>query len=145
MIGIKKIRNGQVKHPERLGAFLRGLARNLSIQLYRGAASRATCSDPSEPAVEVTDDREDPLNQLMQKERFRLVREVIKELNTERDRQVLFRYYMADQTGWEICRDLDLHRDHFYRVLYRARRRFRSLWEERMNTSSRQTEGRNQE
>ncbi len=58
------------------------------------------------------------------------VRQVIGELKTERDRQLLLRFYLAEDDKEQICSDLGLSSLHFNRVLFRARQRFKVLLEQ---------------
>jgi hypothetical protein len=48
-----------------------------------------------------------------------------------RDREVLVRFYLDDQDREKICRELGLSEEHFNRVIFRARNRFRELVEHR--------------
>ncbi len=48
---------------------------------------------------------------------------------TDRDRQILYRFYIAEEDKERICADLDLSSLHFNRVLFRARQRFKDLLE----------------
>ena len=54
---------------------------------------------------------------------------LLNELNVERDRELLTRYFVYDQEKDLICRELNLDSLHFNRVLFRAKGRFRSLIE----------------
>jgi len=67
------------------------------------------------------------LSVLLEKERSTIVRRILKELKSERDRQILFRFYISEEDKEIICADLGLSSQHFNRVLYRARERFREL------------------
>ena len=59
------------------------------------------------------------------------MRRVLAELKNDRDREILSRYYIADEAKEDICRDLELSDLHFNRVLFRARQRYRELFERR--------------
>ena len=48
-----------------------------------------------------------------------------------RDRDILVRFYLNDEAKEEICRELRLSEEHFNRVIFRARNRFRELLEQR--------------
>jgi RNA polymerase sigma-70 factor (ECF subfamily) len=50
---------------------------------------------------------------------------------TARDRDLLVRFYLNDESKEDICASLDLTDEHFNRVLFRARNRFRELLERR--------------
>ena len=49
-------------------------------------------------------------------------------VSSDRDREILFRFYLAEDDKERICRDLGLTAVHFNRVLFRARERFRELY-----------------
>lgn len=56
-----------------------------------------------------------------------MVVKAIEKLKHERDRQILLRRFIQSQSIEQICRDFSLERNHFYRVLYRARHRLSQL------------------
>jgi RNA polymerase sigma-70 factor (ECF subfamily) len=127
-LAIEKIRHGDLKDPAKLPGFLCGLARNLAIDHFRTARRRRV--EPLE-AVEPRDASADPLERLLSGERASLVREVMAELGSDRDRQLLFRFYVGEEDKDRLCRDLDLSSLHFNRVLFRARQRYKELYERR--------------
>ena len=53
---------------------------------------------------------------------------MIEELGNDRDRQLLFRFYVAEEDKDEIAADLGLSSLQFNRVLYRARQRYKELY-----------------
>ncbi len=127
-LALRKIPDGELREPAKLGGFLAGLAHNLAIGHLRheardlgragpGAVERLAASSPS------------PLGSLLAHERASLVRRVLAELGNPRDRRILFRFYLAGDDKQEICRDLGLGSLHFNRVLHRARQRYRKLYE----------------
>ncbi len=133
-----KVRGGEVREPERLAGFVSALARNLAIQSMRRDQRRQT--EPGlEPEVSAGAGTsghplarrmpESQLERLLRGEAAELVRQVIGDLRTERDRQLLLRYYLAEEDSATIRADLALSRDHFYRVLHRAKQRYRKLYE----------------
>ncbi len=128
IIAVEKIQRKEVREPARLAGFLRALAKNLSIQRYR--RKRYSVERPAESLPEAADQRQtSPLGGLLDRERSQLTRRLLAELNVPRDRDVLFRYYIAEHGSAQICRDLNIEAEHFYRVLHRARQRYRRLWE----------------
>lgn len=128
-LALEKIRRGEVRDPERLAGFLRSLARNLSIEHYRKAARRGAREEEVEAAADVTNPDTGQLGQLLRKEKVGLVRRLLGELGSERDRQVLFRFYIAEEDKESIRSDLGLTAPEFNLVLFRARRRYRDLYE----------------
>jgi len=127
-IALEKIRRGDVREPEKLSGFICSLARNLVIDHFRKVAARRF-TGPVE-GVRAADPAPGPLENLLKVEKASIVRRVLAELPSERDREILFRFYIAEDEKDSICRDLGLTSLHFNRVLFRARERYRELYEE---------------
>ncbi|HEU0176594.1 MAG TPA: sigma-70 family RNA polymerase sigma factor [Blastocatellia bacterium] len=130
-IALEKIRQGDVREPERLSGFICGVARNLVIEYFRRAARQGGITEIEE-ASPLPHPAPDQLQVLLRKEKADFVRRILKEMPNERDIQVLYRFYIADDEKEQICADLGLTSLHFNRVLYRARERFRDLYERAM-------------
>ena len=130
-LALEKIRRGEVREPDQLAAFLRSLAKNLSTQLYRRKGERADLREDLDASTsELPEKGPGPLHHLLSQERARLARQVLQEMGSDRDRQILLRFYLGEETAERICGDLDMTREHFYCVLHRARQRYRRLFEE---------------
>jgi len=125
---LEKVRRGDLREPEKLSTFIGALARNLVIHHFRKVAAHRTSGSVEE--VGAADPAPGPLESLLRLERASIVRRVLAELPSERDREILFRFYIAEDEKDAICRDLDLTSLHFNRVLFRARERYRELYEE---------------
>jgi RNA polymerase sigma-70 factor, ECF subfamily len=126
---IEKVRRGELREPERLPGFVSSMARNLFLGSTRRGGRREQWHAGSEAADSAPDPAPGQLAGLLAKERAALVRRVLAELKNDRDREILSRYYIADQDKEVICRDLDLSDLHFNRVLFRARQRYKELFE----------------
>jgi RNA polymerase sigma-70 factor, ECF subfamily len=122
----EKIRSGDVRQPERLAGFICGVARNLAIAERRRAAQRPVAPAATDPGAAPSQ-----LADVLERETARTVRDLLRELKPERDREILFRFYLDEQDKETICAELGLTSLHFNRVLYRARERFRELWDRR--------------
>lgn len=133
-IALEKIRAGDVREPAKLSGFICSLARNLVIDHFRRVAARRTSGDLK--LAEVASPRHDPLEELLRTERGTIVNRVLGEMASERDRQILFRFYVAEDEKDAICRDLELSSLHFNRVLFRARERYRDLYLETAKSRS---------
>lgn len=130
-VALEKLRQGELRDPSRLPGFLAGLARNLAIEHYRKGARRRTDAD-SEAVEAVATAAGGQLGELMTSEHAALVRRVIGELANERDRELLYRFYIAEEDKDEIAAAYDLSGLQFNRVLYRARQRYKELYEARL-------------
>jgi RNA polymerase sigma-70 factor (ECF subfamily) len=130
---LQKIRRGEVREPERLAGFIRGTARNLFIADRRKEARYSPLDDgeeaPARPEHRPADRPAPPLDQVLAEEEARKVRDLLSELRFDRDRQVLIRFYLSDQSKEEICEELEIEPERFNQVLFRARERLREIWE----------------
>jgi RNA polymerase sigma-70 factor (ECF subfamily) len=127
-IVLKKIRRGDVREPERLSGFVCSVARNLVIKHFRDAVRQERLAETKD-ALLLTHPAPDPLEELVQKEEADLIRQILKEMPNERDSQVLFRFYIAEDDKEQICADLGLTSMRLNLVLHRARERYRELYE----------------
>ena len=133
---IEKLRGGELREPAKLPGFLSQIARSLAIEHYRKATRRKT--DPDSDAIaEVATSGSGPLSDLLSREDAGLVRQVIQELGTSRDREILLRFYIAEEDKERISADFALSSLQFNRVLHRARERYRDLYLERLGRSVR--------
>lgn len=128
IIALKKIRRGDLREPDRLSGFMRGIAKNLALDHARRAEGRAFTNIDEVPPP--SDPHRGPLEQLLQKEEAGIVRQVLAELKEERDRQIIIRYYLLEEDKDAICANLGVTRVHFHRVKFRALGRFKELYEE---------------
>jgi RNA polymerase sigma-70 factor (ECF subfamily) len=126
---IEKVRAGELREAERLPGFVSSMARNLFLGSARRGGRRQKWQADPEAAETAPDPAPGQLAKLLARERATMVRQVLAELKNDRDREILSRYYIADQDKAAICRDLDLSDLHFNRVLFRARQRYRELFE----------------
>ncbi len=125
---LERLRGPGLEDPGRLVGFVQGTARHLFLGKNRKRLRRKT-----DAAGDSLPDGADPapsqLDSTLRGEQAMLVRRMLAELQPERDRRVLYRFYLAEEDKDRICVDLGLSHKHFNRVLYRARQRFKQLLE----------------
>src|SRR5205807_503814 len=92
-IALEKIRVGDVRDAKRLSGFICALARNLTVQHFR-RSRRGNAVAP----IDESDPAPSQLELLLANERAGIVRKVLSELGSDRDRQILFRFYVAEET-----------------------------------------------
>ena len=126
-VAVRRVRAGELREPEKLGGFLRQIAKNLARAEHRRGGRWESMEDGGPDPV---DPGEGQLAQVIRTEEAGMVRRVLRELRSIRDRQLLYRFYIAEEEKEEICRDLGLSSLNFNLVLVRARERFRKLVEE---------------
>ena len=123
---LEKIRRGDLREPDKLSGFVCNIARNLAIDYFRRASRHEKMKselhkDSASPPG--------PLDQVLAAEKADIVRRILNELRPARDQEVLFRFYIAEQDKQKICAELGLTSLHFNRVLFRARERYKELYE----------------
>jgi RNA polymerase sigma-70 factor, ECF subfamily len=128
-IVFEKIMSGDVREPEKLSGFICSVARNLALYYFRRAARRKEIGQLDEAALHACPGL-NQFQQLLQKENAALIRKILRLMPNERDRQALFRFYIANHERKQICADLGFSPPHFNHVLHRARRQFRKLYEQ---------------
>lgn len=125
-LALEKLRRGELREPAKLPGFLAQMARNLAIEHYRKAARRQTEPD-SDAILGFAAPGTGPLAELLVRDNAALVRRALRDLANERDRQILLRFYIAEEDKDHICADYGLTNLQFNRVLHRARQRYKAL------------------
>lgn len=126
IVAIEKLRISPLENPERVAAYLRGVAINLLNAEWRKTRRRATSPD-LEAIARAADGGAGPGDELSRAQAVRAVRALLEELPVARDREVLVRLYLEDQDRDVICAALGIDASHFNRVLFRAKQRFKML------------------
>lgn len=126
-VALLRLRAGRVEQPEALAGFLRGTALNLLANERRRSEHRLVDAG-SDWMDELQGEGDDPAERAENDDLVRTVRETIGGLKVERDRELLWRYYVDQAPKDVLCASLALSSEHFDRVLHRARQRLRGLW-----------------
>ena len=130
---VERVRAGTIDDPRKVFAFAAATARNLALNAARKMLRQQTVVD-SELVDELAQNLETEQSDLSETEDRHLaqaVAELIEELPTERDRQLLMRFYLDGIDKQQLCPELGLSPKHFDRVLMRARSRLRTIIERR--------------
>ena len=127
-IALEKIRRGEVRDPEKLSGFICSLARNLALLHFRRFPRSTTFKEAD--AKEIRSSSPNQLDELLNREKVRAIRQVLSELGSQRDREILYRFYISEEKKDQICADLELDSLQFNRVLHRARERYRVLYQQ---------------
>lgn len=126
-IALEKIRDGAVRDPRRISGFICSVARNLAIDHMR-KKRRAISIEEVDGLEQISDPRPSQFDHILRKERAAIVRQALGELKSERDREVILRYYIAEESKARICADMGLSSQLFNSVLSRALKRYRELF-----------------
>ena len=127
-LAIEKLRTSELLDPGGLGPFIQGIARHLYLNERRKVSRRKT-RPAGDDLPEVLDTSPTPLRTTLISEKARLLRRMLSDLEPERDRNVLYRFYLSEEDREHICADLGLSTVQFNKILHRARGRFKKLLE----------------
>lgn len=132
-IVVERVRARTIDDPRKVFAFAAATARNLALNAARKVLRQQTLVD-SELVDELAQNLEMEQSDLSEQDDRQLAEAVaalLEELPTERDRQLLMRFYLDGTDKQQLCRELGLSPKHFDRVLMRARSRLRAIIERR--------------
>jgi RNA polymerase sigma-70 factor (ECF subfamily) len=126
---LEKLRSGEISHPENVGGYLYRVAINHLRNHRRKDRTGVSSADGLD---ELAGAEEDPDWERVGRPQWAVAaRRMLEEMPTARDRDLLKRFYLNDQAKEHICQELRLSEEHFNRVIFRARNRFRELLERR--------------
>ncbi len=120
---IKKIRTEGLDDPSNLGGYLYRTACKLATAYWRGELSRRHDND-GELLANLKDEALSLEERLEHEQLARHVRELMDHLPVQRDREVLERFYLHEESRAAIRESLQLTDMQFNQVLWRARQRF---------------------
>jgi len=116
-----RLRNKSIEQPQFLDRFVYQTAK---FSYYSWLRRPANQPDLFEPLAE----HQDPMDteqQFLRAEQRRLLLVLIGTLRVERDREILRRAYIHDETKLATCEALALTTSHFDRIIFRARERLK--------------------
>lgn len=125
LVALRKLRAGELRNPASLSAFIRQTAVNISIDHFR-KEKRYVQQDNGTFSVHLSH-RDNKWRDLDNRTTRIAIDKALDQLAVSRDREILRRFYLADEDKGTICMELELSSTHFDRVLYRARQRMREL------------------
>jgi len=124
---LEKLRSGEIQQPEGVGGYLYRVALN-HLRNYR-RKDRSALSSSDDLGELAGGDGEPEWADVGRQQWAVTARRALEELPASRDRELLVRYYLEDEDKCSICAALGLSDEHFNRVIFRARNRFRAVLE----------------
>lgn len=120
-----KLRNDDVREPERFGAFVNSICNNVLMEFYR-ASSKSSPWDDS--YLELPDRAIDVEGVLVTKQMKQRVHQVMEEMS-KKDRDLLHAFFLEEKDKDEVCKQFRVDRDYLRVLLHRAKGKFRVLYE----------------
>ncbi len=131
VVVVQAIRRGELREPERLMGFVRTIVRRqVAAHIDRVVHNRREQAE-FDSTVRVADPRGNPEEAAIFRERIGLIRQVLGEL-CERDREILTRFYIHEQSQELICSEMGLTETQFRLLKSRAKARFGELGKKRL-------------
>ena len=119
------LRDGKIRQPERLGAFVNSMCNNVLLEHYRSSSRHDSLDDDEQPEIPAAN--VDVLASLAAKQMGEKVREILEEM-PERDRRLLRGIFLEEREKDEICGDFGVDREYLRVLLHRAKQSFKSLY-----------------
>jgi RNA polymerase sigma-70 factor (ECF subfamily) len=135
LAAVEAIVAGTIREPERLMGFVRAVVRHQTTAAIRRAAHRRRTDGPAE-GDEVADQRPSPEHSRMEAEQYEMMLTLLKQMK-QRDRDILNRFYLDDQSQEQICLEMHLTQTQFRLYKSRAKARFSLLALDRMSRARR--------
>lgn len=135
LLVIQAIRAGKVREPAALSSYIHGVAR-LSHSAKIGVRARhRRLSGSLLHSVSLSRGKNSPEEQLQQKQRAEELRLLLASLS-ERDREILKRFYLSEQTREQICHEMGLTDTQFRLAKSRAKQRLGRMRSGQMNSAA---------
>jgi RNA polymerase sigma factor (sigma-70 family) len=132
---VKAIQSGQLREPARLMGFVRTITQRQAVAYIDTAVRLRRDQTDFDSAGRVADSAMTPEQAIIFYERNMLVRRVLAELS-DRDREILARFYLREQPKDQICSEMSLTKTQFRLLKSRARARFAELGRRKLNGNS---------
>ena len=139
VIVVQAIRRGELREPDRLMGFVRTVVRRQvanhiaeSVQVRKGQLEL-------ESGATVADLRTDPETNILSDERLELMKDVLGEISG-RDREILRRFYLEEQTQEQICAEMNLNETQFRLLKWRAKQRFGEVGRQKLKSTESRAE-----
>ena len=135
LIITQSIQRGDLREPDRLMGYVRTVVRR-QVAAHIDSAVHARRNQQSiDPSMTLSDHQPDPERRVIEQESQDVALRMLGGL-PKRDREVLVRFYLQEQTADEICRDLNLTETQFRLIKSRAKARYGELGRRRFSQRS---------
>jgi RNA polymerase sigma-70 factor, ECF subfamily len=127
VIVTEAIQNGELRDPARLMGYVRTVVkRQIASAIDTAVDQRRTHVDYDETMFGITDFNNDPEQSIISRQRSEIARKVLLSIS-RRDREILDRFYVQEQTQEQICEEMGLSATQFRLLKSRAKTRFGNL------------------
>jgi RNA polymerase sigma-70 factor (ECF subfamily) len=128
LIALTRIRSGEIEKPKNIASFLRQTAVYVCVDYYR--KQKRFTELGSEESMVQQQQPDQVLDGIQRFELRKMLQEILGILPTNRDREILERFYFLEEEKVDLCERFELSSAHFDRVIFRAKARVRSILKE---------------
>jgi RNA polymerase sigma factor (sigma-70 family) len=132
LIVVQAIKNGELREPDRLMGFVRTIARRLVAGHIDQMVHRRRDNVPVESGIAISDNAATPEQDVLGREKVDIMFEVLRDMSG-RDRDILTRFYLYEQSQETISREMDLTPTQFRLLKSRAKARFAELGRKKLD------------
>ncbi|MBV8552498.1 MAG: sigma-70 family RNA polymerase sigma factor [Acidobacteriaceae bacterium] len=134
LIVVNAIKRGDLREPERLMGFVRTVVRRqVAAYIEEAVHSRREQAD-LETGASVADRKQNPEQEAMIRQKNELMRSALEALS-QRDRDILIRFYLKEQPQEQICREMSLTETQFRLLKSRAKAKFGEIGRKKLTSS----------
>ena len=135
LVVLGAIQRGELREPERLMGYVRTVVRRLvATHIDRLVEERRERTEIDE-GFSLADDRGDPEQEALQRQKVKIMEQVLHTIS-RRDREILTRFYLYEQTQEQICREMGLNDTQFRLLKSRAKARFAELGKRKLEKAN---------
>jgi RNA polymerase sigma-70 factor, ECF subfamily len=123
LIVVNAIKRGDLREPERLMGFVRTVVRRQVAGYIETAIHRRRDQTDLETGIAVVDRKHNPEQEAIMRQKSELMKSALQSLS-DRDRDILVRFYLKEQPQEQICREMSLTETQFRLLKSRAKAKF---------------------
>ena len=134
LIVVNAIRRGDLREPERLMGFVRTVVRRqVAAYIEQAVHTRREQAD-LETGFTVADRKQNPEQEAMMAQKAELMKSALAALS-QRDRDILVRFYLKEQPQEQICKEMSLTETQFRLLKSRAKAKFGEIGRKKLANS----------
>jgi RNA polymerase sigma-70 factor (ECF subfamily) len=140
LIIVQSIQKGDLREPERLMGYVRTIVRrNVAAHVDTAVQSRRNQTD-MEYGMALSDFRPSPERRIINEQNMDLAMRILNSLS-KRERELLMRIYLQEQSPEQVCSEMELTETQFRLLKSRAKARFGELGKRRLALRAMPSEG----
>ncbi len=132
LIVVQAIRRGELRDPERLMGFVRTVVRRQVVAYIDSVVQVRKEQTTLHPGLTVCDLRSNPEEDAISQQQDEIMQKVLRGVS-ERDREILTRFYLLGQTQEQVCAEMNLTETQFRLLKSRAKSRFGELGKRKLH------------